>query len=298
VNVVVGDGNPGDGTGLAATIERRGVSTRWIVHGSASQERFRLDPADGRELKVFFEHCRLDSVDFTEIDFKSFYAAGCTFTRCDFSKAKFLQLGFGQPQVQLDWNRPIQPQDRRYPQTVYEECLFGHTRFDPDNTHFGNARFVRCTFDHAWLRKLFALTAEFVDCGFVGKVIECTFHGVINGEDVQRIGRSTNDFRGNDFRHADLIWTAFRGIDLNSQLLPESDSYAVLTDPRSRIEFATRRALEKLTGEMQERVVHELQVLAQLIDDEPQFLMRRGELGWQTPAEVQELLWRYLTEGS
>jgi uncharacterized protein YjbI with pentapeptide repeats len=287
-------GDRGVGGGLATKIERRGLSTRWIIHGGASQQRFSLAPADGNELKVFFEHCRLESVDFSDIDFKSFYAAGCTFTRCDFSKAKFLQLEFGQPQVQRDWNRPIQPQDKRYPQTVYEECLFRWTRFDPDNTRFGNARFVRCTFDHAWLRKLFTRTAEFVGCRFVGKVIDCTFHGVITGDDIQRIGRSANDFRENDFRHADLIWTGFRGIDLSAQLLPESGSYAVLTDPLSRIELATRRAEETLSGELRDRVVHELKLLAQRIDGEHQFLIRKGQLGWQTPADVQELLWSYL----
>ena len=289
-------GDPGNSGSLAATIERRGLSTQWIVHGNASKERFSLAPADGTELNVFFEHCRLDSVDFSDVDFKSFSAAGCAFTRCDFSKAKFLQFGFGQPQVQRDWNRPIRPQDKRYPQTVYEECVFGRTRFDPNNTHFGKARFVRCIFDHAWLRKLFTRTAEFVDCRFEGKVVECTFHGVISGDDIQRIGRSTNDFRGNDFRHADLIWTAFRGIDLSAQLLPESDSYAVLTDPPSRTELATRRAEEKLVGELQDRVVHELQLLGQLMEGERQFLIRKGELGWQTPADVQELLWSYLTD--
>lgn len=290
------NGGPGD-TGLAAKIERRGLSTKWVLHGNASHERFNVAPADGKELMVFFEHCRLDSFDFGDIDFKSFYAAGCVFRRCDFSKASFLQLGFGQAQVQRDWNRQIGPRDERYPQTLYEECLFASTRFDPNNTYFGNARFVRCIFDHAWLRKLFTRTAEFVDCRFVGKVIECTFHGVISGEETQRIGRSTNEFRGNDFREADLIWTAFRGIDLGAQLLPESDSYAVLVDPLNRIELATRRADERLSGELQDRVVHELQVLAQLVRGESQFLIRQGELGWQTPADVQELLWSYLTDG-
>ena len=160
-----------------------------VIRGDAKDSRFDLLPADGHELVVFFERCRFDSVDFSGLDFRNFSAAGSTFAGCDFSKARFLQLGFGQPQIQRDWNRPIKPGDPRYLQTVYEDCVFRQTRLDPDNTHFGNSRFVRCQFDRAWLRKLFTRTAEFIDCQFVGKVIECTFAGTIpDKETARRIG--------------------------------------------------------------------------------------------------------------
>jgi uncharacterized protein YjbI with pentapeptide repeats len=286
-------------SGLVRTVETRGLLTNWVIHGAASHERFSSEPADAKELKVFLERCRFEEVDFSGIDFASFYAAGSSFIRCDFTRTRFLQLQFGQPQIQRSWDRRIEPNDPRYPQTVYEACVFSHTRFDSDNTHFGNARFVGCVFDHAWLRKLFFFNAEFVECRFIGKVIDCVFDGRVIGVDAaQRIGRSTNEFHRNDFREADLIGTAFRAIDLDMQLLPESDSYSTLRDPIRQIEVARNRAEAELVGEMRDRVVRALDLLAgrtQWPGYAGQLLIRKGELGWKLSAEVQDLMWMYLT---
>jgi uncharacterized protein YjbI with pentapeptide repeats len=253
-------------------------------------------PLDGT-LDVFLERVQFDSIDFSGIQFEQFWAAGSTFVRCDFSNARFRSLDFGLPQAQWGWRHLIRPGGRRYPQTTYEECIFRRTRFDPYNTHFGNARFVRCLFDRAWLRDmLFTYSAEFVGCRFVGKVIECNFFGTIpDRESAKRVGRTTNEFRDNDFREADLIWVGFHGIDLDAQQWPASDEYAILTDLQRRIQAAIERARAEVTGEELDRVLSELDTLARYYNRERQVLVRRSELGWEVPPEVQQRLWDYLT---
>jgi uncharacterized protein YjbI with pentapeptide repeats len=238
----------------------------------------------------------MEEVDFSGLDFDLLYAAGASFVRCDFSDATFFQLGFGQPQVQKDYLRPIAVGDPRYPQTVYEDCIFRRTKFDPANTHFGNARFVRCLFDRAWLREmLFTHSAEFVDCRFVGKVVECNFFGTISDPDtVKRVGRRTNAFRGNDFREADLIWVGFREIDLDAQRWPESEDYAILTDPSTKIEAAIERARATLADNDLDQVLSALAVLARIHAGERQALLKRWELSLEAPAPLQQKVWDLL----
>jgi hypothetical protein len=238
----------------------------------------------------------MQDVDFSGLDFELFYAAGANFVRCDFSDTSFFQLGFGQPQIQKDFMRSIAVGDPRYPQTIYEDCVFRRTKFDPANTSFGSARFVRCLFDRAWLREIFGTrSAEFIDCRFVGKIVDCTFFGTIPDPDTaKRVGRNTNAFRGNDFREAELIWVGFREIDLDAQRWPESGEYAILTDPPRKIEAAIEKARRTLVGNHLEEVVSALTVLARIHAGERQALVKRWELSYQAPPKVQEELWDLL----
>jgi len=247
-------------------------------------------------LRIFLERVDMEQVDFSGLNFDLFYAAGSNFVRCDFSDAKFFQLGFGQPQVQKDYRRAIAVSDPRYPQTIYEDCVFRRTRFDPANTWFGSARFIRCLFDRAWLREIFGThSAEFIDCRFVGKIVECNFFGTISDPDTaKRVGRTTNAFRGNDFREADLIWVGFREIDLDAQRWPESNDYAILRDPPARIEAAIEKARATLAGDDLNRVVSALAVLARVHANRRQALLKRWELLPEMPAGIQERIWDLL----
>lgn len=283
--------------GIDAQLVRSGIYSNWRLRGQARDEKFDVAPVEDGRLRVRIEECQFTSVDFSGLAFDLFYAAGSRFERCNFSKATFLQLGFGQAQKHLDPAKPIKPTDPRYPQTVYEDCIFLRTRFDPNNTHFGNSRFVRCTFEHAWLRKLFTWTAEFLDCRFAGKVIECTFHGTITDKNnIQRIGRTSNEIRGNDFSEADLVWTAFRDVDLHAQRFPSDGSYAILDQPTAQIDAAIRLAGSGPTGDLKGEVLHQLGLLGQSTRfQHGQALIRKGQLGWRTPAEIEDLMWEYLT---
>ncbi|MDQ6878464.1 MAG: hypothetical protein M3082_12390 [Candidatus Dormibacteraeota bacterium] len=285
---------------LKVSLERRGEFSRWVVHGELKRKRFDLEgPAAESGIRALLERTRLESVDFSGLVFDHFYAAGASFIGCDFSDTRFAQLGFGQPQIQRSWGWAIRPGDPRYAQTVYEACLFRKTRFDPDNTHFGNARFVRCVFDQSWLRNLiFTHTAEFLECRFVGKVIECNFWGDIEiPDEPKRVGRTTNEFRGNDFREADLIWVGFHHIDLDAQQWPESGEYAIVADPQRRIEAGIDQAQATLSAEDMNHILPELNLLARLYNDERQVLVRRSELARRTPPHIQQKLWEFLTSG-
>ena len=284
------------GSELQTRLERRGKSSRWVVHGSLSNAPFELHAGERTGLRIFLERVDMEQVDFSGLDFDLFYAAGSNFVRCDFSDAKFFQLGFGQPQVQKDYRRAIAVSDPRYPQTIYEDCVFRRTRFDPANTWFGSARFIRCLFDRAWLREIFGThSAEFIDCRFVGKIVECNFFGTISDPDTaKRVGRTTNAFRGNDFREADLIWVGFREIDLDAQRWPESNDYAILRDPPARIEAAIEKARAMLAGDDLNRVVSALAVLARVHANRRQVLLKRWELLPEMPAGIQQRIWDLL----
>ena len=102
----------------------------------------------------------------------------------------------------------------------------------------------------------------------MGKIVECNFFGTISDPDTaKRVGRTTNAFRGNDFREADLIWVGFQEIDLDAQRWPESNDYAILRDPPARIEAAIEKARATLAGDDLNRVVSALAVLAPILEE-------------------------------
>lgn len=97
------------------------------------------------------------------------------------------------------------------------ECTFDGARiaFGPG----GYARFVRCSFRNVALRDWFAFTVELVDCIFscifTGRLEGAFFIGTVPDQDVPIVGRTRNEFAGNDFSDMDLRDVAFRtGIDL------------------------------------------------------------------------------------
>ncbi len=60
------------------------------------------------------------------------------------------------------------------------------------------------------------------------------------GADKLKPRRTTNEFRGNDFRDVDLIQCSFKGgIDISLQLWPEKDTYIRLDRAQERIAKAS-----------------------------------------------------------
>lgn len=173
---------------------------------------------------VSFDRARLVNVDFSGWTFDDLGSFNSVFEGCDFSRVTFEQAGFGSTgPIGTQWNNVA------WPQSVYRDCVFERTRFGADNTFFGNARFERCLFDRAKLRKMvFTHEVEFVDCEFRGKVQEVNFWGRPQDQDIDVLGRDRNEFRGNDFTQAELVWVAFNDIDLRAQRFPGLPNYAVL----------------------------------------------------------------------
>jgi hypothetical protein len=152
-------------------------------------------------------------------DWRSVFMDGCVFEDCDFSGATFDYCDLG-------WGR----------QTIYRRCRFDEASMRHVTTRssftLGNARFENCTFLDARMRMWFAHEAEFVGCRFRGTLDRCTFFGRI--ADPVAPPRRRNEFRGNDFREAELVWCSFREVPVRDQLWPESPEYVLLTDVAER----------------------------------------------------------------
>jgi uncharacterized protein YjbI with pentapeptide repeats len=159
--------------------------------------------------------------DLAGIKLASFYAAGSTFDRCDFSGAVLRGGSLGMP-----------------PGATYRDCVFD--RADLRGVAPGGARFERCVFTDARLEKWLCFTAEFVGCRFAGRVSEVNFRGdVFPAGSRLAPGRVRNEFAGNDFRAAELSGVAFLGgIDLDAQELPDGPRYALIRHARQRIAVA------------------------------------------------------------
>jgi len=127
--------------------------------------------------------------------------------------------------------------------TTYTECVFDRSRirFNPG----GLARFERCSFRDVDLRDWMCFETELVDCLFTGRLRGGFFNGTVPEELVEALGRTSNEFRGNDFSGMDLIDVDFRtGIDLSLQRLPTGEQYVYLPDA----ERALRRAREQVVA--------------------------------------------------
>jgi hypothetical protein len=137
-----------------------------------------------------------------------FQVEATTFDSCDFSRVRVDAGTLGV-----------------LPFATYRDCRF--VKSDLSRVLPGVARFERCLFEKARIDKWFAFQAEFVECTFVGPIKSVRFYGTVGPPElIQRIGRTTNEFRDNDFSQADLVDVEFvGGIDLDAQRWPDSPPY-------------------------------------------------------------------------
>jgi hypothetical protein len=126
--------------------------------------------------------------------------------------------------------------------TTYTECVFDRSRirFNPG----GLARFERCSFRDVDLRDWMCFETELVDCVFTGRMRRAFFNGTVREELVEALGRTSNEFRGNDFSGMDLLDVGFRtGIDLSLQRLPTGEQYVYLPDAERALQRAREQVL-------------------------------------------------------
>jgi hypothetical protein len=151
-----------------------------------------------------------------------YLAGSSTFTSCNFSRARIEAGNLGNDAS-----------------TAYRRCRFDGADLRNANPLF--ARFERCSFDGADFRGLRSFYAEFIDCHFAGKIEGAKFFGRPEGltEPPRDFKRKVNEFRGNDFREAELIDTSFmHGIDISAQQWPQDGEYVRLDRIHERIEKA------------------------------------------------------------
>jgi hypothetical protein len=181
-------------------------------------ERKQLDD----ERVVELHRATLTAIDFRRARFDRFSIGSCLFDRCDFRGLRF--------------DRRLAPLFTALPRSVFRDCYFDGA--DLRRARLGQARFERCTFDDARLDGSRAEAAEFVDCRFAGTLDGVTFSGTPSGPEAPRLDppRRRNEFRGNDFRDAELIDVAFvAGVDMDRQRFPEDDLHVRVDDFRRRL---------------------------------------------------------------
>ena len=220
----------------------------------------------------------LANVDFRKARFDKFQLAVGNFVACDFRG------------LRLD--EKFAPFFVTRPRSTFTSCKFDGAdlrQISPEGT-----RFEKCSFDDARLDGWTPARAEFVECRFAGKVLSVTFSGRPAGPGSTRIDpvRSKNDFRGNDFRDAQLIDTVFVfGIDLEQQRWPLGDDYVRLDKFHRRLEAARADILGWETGEMRTAGLAMLQSLAQRWQDQREIIGMRVSPAVKAASRIQIRVW-------
>jgi hypothetical protein len=177
--------------------------------------------------RVVLDHENLHGLDFSGSKLVQLSVAGSHLERCQFDQATIEGASVGAGREMSE----------------YVECSFDGARI-----HFapgGFARFIRCSFRDVDLREWICFAVELVDCTFSGRLRRAFFNGTVPEEHRALLGRSRNEFRGNDFSAMDLVAVAFRtGIDLAQQRLPSGPEYLYLPDAARAI----RQARIQVTG--------------------------------------------------
>jgi len=190
----------------------------------------RNQPDDERV--VALHRVTLTAVDFRRARFDTFSLGGCLFDRCDFRGLKL--------------DRRLAPLFVALPRSVFRNCNFDGA--DLRRALLGQSRFERCTFDDARIDGGHTETAEFVDCRFAGPLDNVTFYGAPSAPEAKRLDppRRRNEFRGNDFRDAELLDVAFvAGVDMALQRFPTT---ICMFGSRASIVASRKRAPTSRTG--------------------------------------------------
>ncbi len=225
-----------------------------------------------------FDRAVLEEADFTRAAFDELRAAGCVFARCEFRGVVF------EPR--------FQPLFSGRPQSVFRECVFDGA--DLRRVHPGQARFEGCSFLGANLEGWTAYCAEFVECRFSGKIARARFYGRPWGPEAGALEpqRTVNEFRGNDFRAAELVQTAFvNGIDVLAQQWPEREDYLYLDRIHQRITRAHAEIMRWRDIEGRKSALAMLQATSILYSRQREIIVRRGEPPVPTPPDVAERVW-------
>jgi uncharacterized protein YjbI with pentapeptide repeats len=193
--------------------------TEVIAHDLAGG---RFEFEDGRD--YWFEQLTARGVDFSGVRIGRRDGDGgllvnaCVFEDCDFSGATFHSALLG-------WRRSVY---RRYSFDGASLRQIGGTNSALFMAFsLGEARFEDCTFLDAKIRGWLAHDAEFVGCRFRGTIDRCRFFGRgIERRFLRFLPPKRNEYRGNDFREAEFVWSSFEGgIPIAEQLWPEGPEY-------------------------------------------------------------------------
>lgn len=233
-------------------------------------------PAD--EGVVQLRRAALRGVDFRKARFDRFDLGGSLFERCEFRGLRI--------------DKRFAPMLVASPRNTFRDCHFDGA--DLRRTRLGQTRFERCTFDDAFLDGSHAEAAEFVQCRFAGPLDALTFHGTPPSTERLVPPRKRNEFRGNDFRDAEIQDVAFVGwIDLHAQRWPDDEIYVIVDDFRRRLAIARTEVKEWYERDRRPAIAM-LDHLAKRWRDQDQVFGRRWSARIDAPDRVQARVWELL----
>ena len=228
-----------------------------------------------------FDKQELVGEDFCGLKLGRFTAIQSDFRNCRFEKLKIDQACFGAGTKQ----------------SQYLDCSFDGSTLRAIAP--GIARFVRCSFRNVRIREFFGLNVEFVECVFTGRIEKAVFQGRLPESHGAEFGRKENEFRGNDFRGAELIDVAFRGgIDLDRQLLPDGPDYLYVPNAPDALEKVKRRVIAWRDLELRRLALAIIKVWEWEVDGgQKQLLLTRGGVV-AAQREAADLLFQELRGGN
>ncbi len=211
--------------------------------------------------RLVLEHTELNLEDFSGSKLTSLTVVECRLSHCHFDRATIKQACFGAGSRISE----------------YSDCSFNRSRIRALAP--GNARFVRCSFRDILIRDLFAVSLEFIDCTFTGRIEKAAFFGAIPKEDHTAVGRTRNEFRGNDLRHVELVDVAFRGgINLDEQRLPEGSQYLYVADAEAAVERVRNEIIAWTDLDQRSLALALIRVLERTVQGgQRQLLLRRDD---------------------
>ena len=150
--------------------------------------------------------------------------------------------------------------------TGYINCSFDGSIFA--SPVVGHARFVNCSFKNVNIKQFFAHNAEFINCVFSGKLKKALFYGRPLEDRIQSLGRSNNEFHGNDFNDLIMSNIDFRdGVDLTKQIFPTSNDHFVIDITHDLLERLSQ-SIDKFDDKKLEKIVEiRLQYLNKILSD-------------------------------
>ncbi len=232
------------------------------------------------ERVVALHRATLTAVDFRSARFDKFSLGGCLFDRCDFRGLKL--------------DRRLAPLFVALPRSVFRDSRFDGA--DLRHARLGQSRFERCTFDDARLEDCETEAAEFIGCRFAGPLAGVTFYGAPSSAAAKRFDppRRRNEFRGNDFRDAELLDVAFvAGIDMDVQRFPDDEMHVRVEDFQRRLAKARAEVNEWYERERAPALAM-LATLAARWRDQDVVVARRWTPRIKAADRVQARVWELL----
>lgn len=233
---------------------------------------------------VMLQRARVEDVDFARASFDHLAPSDCVFVSCDFSRASM--------------DRRLKPLFAARPRNVFRECRFDGA--DLRGVNPGQSRFEGCSFIGARLDGWNAQLAEFVECTFAGRIEGVRFYGKPWGRGADDLDppRTLNEFRGNDFRRAELTDVTFvMGVDVDAQMWPEGDGYVRLDRIHQRLtrgraeilrwkDLKLRGAALEMVHALSLRYVRQNGIVARRVDPSAAQSPEAQRRVWETLARV------------